>query len=211
VRVSILLAAVVAGAGCASAPKSSFSVVGNGDMRTLRQSTSWSADVVPGKGLAHFTAAEQAAMMSGMMFGAIGGAVGAIAATSSANRRGGELAEDRGLVDPSLLVAEKLLQRLNAGSQTSDEAKARLTLTTSHWQLGQGNVAYFVQLQAYAAGNGNVVAKGECKYSRKLGEAGTSEQQLLDGSAEGLKSEYGIAAEHCADYFMEQLIPGSSP
>jgi len=210
VRTSILLAVVVAVAGCASVPKSTFSVVSDAGMRMLRQSASWTADVAPGKGLAHYTGAEQGAMMSGMMFGAIGGAVGAIAATSMANRRGGKLVEETGLVDPSLLVAEKLMRRLNAGPDPSDGTQARLTLTTTHWHLGQGNLAYFVQMQAYAPGGESAVAKGECKYLRKLGELGTSEQQLLEGSAEGLKSAYARAAEHCVDYFMGELIPASS-
>lgn len=99
------------------------------------------------------------------------------------------------------------MQRLNAGLQPSDAAKARLTLTTTHWHLGQGNFAYFVQLQACAAGNQRVVAKSKCKYLRKVGEIGTSGQQLLEGSAAGLKSAYALASEHGADYFFGGLIP----
>lgn len=210
-RKLLIMAIAMLACGCASAPKSTFNVVSESGMRSLRESAVLAVAVVPGAGMAHYTSAEQGVMMSGMMFGAIGGAVGAIAATSSANRRGARFAEEMGIDDPSLLVAERLRMQLDPESLHSGETGPRVVLKTTHWQYNQSGLGYTVHLQAFTAGGGREVAKGECRYLRKAGEMEAPEQMLLAGSAAGLKREYARAAEHCADYFMAALLPAGAP
>lgn len=203
-KVSWLL--VMALAGCASTPTSKFDKLDASTLQALQGTGMLGIEVMPGKAFAHYTNAEQAMLTSGIMFGAIGGAIGAASANASANRRGGELMTSAGMMDPSQAVADKLRRRLPAARMTTHDADIRLSLTTSHWVMQQGNVGYFVQMQAVDAPSSRVMTKGECKYFRKAQEIGVGNEALLADSAAGLKQEYDRAAEHCADFFARTLF-----
>lgn len=200
---------VAALAGCASVPKSKFDAIDAQAAKVLRGAGTLSVEVLPGKGLEHYTGAETAMMTAGMLFGAIGGAVGAVSAINSAKRRGTELATATGLTDPSQAVAQNMRQRLPAERLTVNGAETRLVMTTSHWAKNQGNLGYHVQMQMIDAGSSRVMTKGECKFARDTKAAGVSDEALLAESAAMLKQEYDRAAEHCADYFMGELFPSS--
>lgn len=197
---------VVALAGCASTPTSNFDKIDAQTAQALQGVGMLSVEVMPGKEFAHYSNAEQAMLASGIMFGAIGGAIGAASANASANRRGGALMAAAGMTDPSLAVADKLRLRLPAERMTTHDANIRLSLTTNHWVMQQGNVGYFVGMQVIDAPSSRVMTKGECKYFRKAQEIGSTNEALLADSAAGLKQEYDRAAEHCADFFARTLF-----
>lgn len=205
----VVITAITVLAGCATAPKSKFDAINVETAGVLQGAGTLGIEVAAGKGMAHFTGAEQAMMTTGMLFGAIGGAIGASAAISSANRRGAELARTDNIVNPSEIVAEKMRQRLQSDHRlsTTIAADTRLVLSTTNWVKQGNNVGYFVLLKVIDAQTSNVRTKGECKYFREGKQLAVSSEALLANNAEKLKQEYENAAEHCTGYFMQHLFP----
>ncbi len=204
--IALLMAVLLA--GCATGPKSTFGPMDARTTEAVGRAATVRVEVEPGKTLAYFNSSDQAKMATGMLFGPIGGAVGAAAAISSAEKRGMALATEVGMPDPAMKVADLMRAQLAPRRPTAEAADLQVVLTTSHWVLQQGNVAYFVQLQATDRASGQLLTKGECKVLRKKNELQVAEEALLANAAARLKQEYGQAAEQCAGYFVGQLFPG---
>jgi hypothetical protein len=205
--VCALVVAMLALAGCASAPKSSHTALAP----MLRESISQAPIELRIEETAAFryqTSAQQSAMMVGMMFGAIGGGAAVLATDARAKALGAELVRETGIIDPTPDLARRVMsvleQKLGA---VEGDSPIQLSVSTQGWGVSNRGVSFNTRLELVDTRTDTRIARARCRYLTPKDENPPDIERMLANEAAFVKSSLDQAADACVNYFELNVVP----
>src|SRR5690606_30147751 len=198
VRSSIVAAAVLLLASCASSPPTSkYSPVDPALGRILHD-RGVRLMVVPTPDFRRMTGGDQATMTVGMLFGAVGGGIGAIAVLEHTRSVGRAIVAKHGIADPGPRLVDRVREMLVRYDAANADSGLTVTVAVDDWALLTDKVVFRASVAIAEAGDDakrrpRQFAKGVCQYG-SAPHGPTAEALLADGAAR-LKTELDTAVE----------------
>jgi hypothetical protein len=205
--VCLLVVAMLALAGCASAAKSGHKAL----TPMHRESISRAPIELRLEETAAFryrTSAQQGAMMVGMMFGAIGGGAAVLATDARAKVLGEELVREAGIIDPTPELARRVMsvleQKLGA---VEGDSPIQLSVSTESWGVSNRGVSFSARLELVDTRTDTRIAQALCRYLTPKEANPPDLERMLANDAAFVKSSLDQAADACVNYFELNVVP----